>query len=1252
MPVIGQLLNNRYRLDSELGRGGMGIIYRALDTLLERSVAVKFLSPPASSESGPPGSERTGPVLATEGRTRLLHEARATARLNHPNIVSVHDVGEADGALFIVMELIEGHTLYDHGPTDLDAIISWASQICAALEHAHTHGIIHRDLKPENVMILPDGSAKIMDFGLASSVASRLLTEGMVMGTVFYLAPEQASGQEIDHRVDLYSLGVLLYELASGQLPFTGDNPVAVLGQHFHAPVIPPSIHNPEIPATLDSLIVQLLSKQPGDRPASAAEVQQRLEDIRRPAAGALASFPGIPEFLKEEGIETVDRPVVAAREQEIERLDQFLGKALQGQGQVVFVTGEAGSGKTTLLSEFARRAEQAHVDLLVSVGACNAHAGIGDAYLPFREVLGMFTGDLESRWAAGAISREGARRLWAALPLATHALVRNGQDLVDLLVPGQALIARLEAGGFAQQDLLAQIQALAGQEHTRSTELEQALIFEQYTKVLVAMAAQKAVVVVLDDLQWADQASIGLLYHLGRRIGGSRVLILAAYRPDEVAAGRDGTVHPLEKVLMELKRYSGDIWVDLGRAQETRGRRFIDALVDTEPNRLGPEFREKLYSLTGGHALFTVELLRAMEERGDLIRDREGYYTSSQTLDWRALPARVDGVIEERIGRLDQELQDTLAVASVEGQTFTVQVIARVRDEDERKLIRQFGRELDQKHRLVGHEGTRQVGGQRLHRYRFRQNLFQRHLYSGLDAFEREYLHEDIATALEMIYGDEADQIAPQLAYHYHQASNAEKARRYLVLAGDQARARYANQEAIDYYSQALELTPEIDLEASYVLLLARARVYALQGNRENQTADLALLAILAEESGDAGKQAEAALSRGEYEEQTGSYQESISAVQQAIACARESGDTEQEIRANLVWGRSLTSLGDYGEACKRLASALELAQAAGLAKRVADSLRNLGEAAFYSGDYIAAQEYHEQALSMSREVGDRRGEGMALNSLGMVASSSEDCAGARRYYEQALAIAREIGDRQGEETLVSNLGYEAFRQGDYAGALAYYRLALAGFRQVGARLGEATILSNVGLVALAQGDDVAAHNSYRRALSIVDEIGNRWLQGYILTGLGEVLARMGQLDEAAASLQQAVELRQEMRQLPLEMETRAGLARVALARGDRSGAQIQVDHILAYLDSGQELGGTEIPFLIHLTCIRVLYANQDPRADQVLGKAYRLLQEQAAGIPDEATRRAFLEKIPWNREIAQIGAEQGLQGQWGGTR
>src|SRR5574341_1279199 len=202
--MLGTTLQNRYRIDSELGQGGMGVVYRAHDTLLDRAVAVKV-----RSDSG----------LGTEGRARLLREAQAAARLDHPNIVSVYDAGETESTPFIVMQLVTGASLRDCGPLSVPQIIAVACQLCDALDHAHAQGIVHRDIKPENISIVGSGErliAKLMDFGLARSrEATRLTQEDALVGTVFYLAPEQALGKEVDGRADLYALGVILYELTT-----------------------------------------------------------------------------------------------------------------------------------------------------------------------------------------------------------------------------------------------------------------------------------------------------------------------------------------------------------------------------------------------------------------------------------------------------------------------------------------------------------------------------------------------------------------------------------------------------------------------------------------------------------------------------------------------------------------------------------------------------------------------------------------------------------------------------------------------------------------------------------------------------------------------------------------------------------------------------------------------------------------------------------------------------------------------------
>jgi DNA-binding SARP family transcriptional activator len=511
----------------------------------------------------------------------------------------------------------------------------------------------------------------------------------------------------------------------------------------------------------------------------SAGQLRSAVSFPRRPDAA-----PEPSPFLDDELVEA-EGPVFVARERELEQLGGFLDLALHGQGRVVFVVGEAGSGKTALLQEFTRRAEVAHPELVVATGNCNAHTGIGDPYLPFREILGLLTGDVQSRWAAGAMTRERARRLWDTLPLTAQALTETGPDLIDTFLPGSALVDRARARDEGSAVWLMSLHEIVQRNATGSVGRgpQQSDLFEQYNRVLQALGCQVPLVLVVDDLQWADLGSISLLFHLGRQLPGARILIVGAYRPEEVAIGRDGERHPLEPMANEFRRGFGDIVVDLDQAES---HRFVEAFLDTEPNRLGLAFRQSLYQQTGGHPLFTVELLRGMQERGDLVQDSDGRWIEAAALDWETLPARVEAASAERIGRLPQPLQAVLRVASVEGEDFTAEVVSRVLGMGERDVVQSLSTELDRRHLLVRAQSIQRLGAQRLSRYRFRHDLFQKYLYDGLDQVERAYLHEDVGNALEQLYGEHAGEIAVQLARHFQEARITEKAVAYLRQAGE----------------------------------------------------------------------------------------------------------------------------------------------------------------------------------------------------------------------------------------------------------------------------------------------------------------------------------------------------------------------------------------------------------------------------------------------------------------------------------
>jgi ABC-type oligopeptide transport system substrate-binding subunit/transcriptional regulator with XRE-family HTH domain len=535
---------------------------------------------------------------------------------------------------------------------------------------------------------------------------------------------------------------------------------------------------------------------------------QQPVDALPLPSQPVSAATPPQPPFLALADEPTRDDPYHAfvGREEEVAVLAGHLATALAGNGRVVFVTGEAGRGKTALLTHFGRLAQAAHPDLIVAGGYGNAYAGMGDPYLPFREVMALLAGEVESPWAAGLITREQAQRLWDFAPAARETILNQGADLVDTFLP--------RAAGRAQPG--------------RATVLEQRAFFEQFAGVWQALAAQRPLVILLDDLQWADAASMNLLFHLGRRLARSRILILAAYRASEVAlAGREPPAI-LAPLVQEFRRIFGDIQLDLEQFEPAANRRLVDALLDKMPNRLEEPFRVALFWRTKGHPLFTMELLREMQARGALVQDEAGNWVEGAALDWEWLPARVEAVIEQRIGRLAETLRDLLAVASVEGETFTAQVVARLQGLELRPLLHQLSQELQKRHGLVRDLGEIEVAGQRLARYQFGHGLFQQYLYHSLGQAERRLLHGEIAAALEAFYGDQKEHVAVQLAHHYTEAGQGDKAVPYLLQAGDRARALYAHQEAIEHYRRALPfLKASGDLEGAARTLMKLGLTY-----------------------------------------------------------------------------------------------------------------------------------------------------------------------------------------------------------------------------------------------------------------------------------------------------------------------------------------------------------------------------------------------------------------------------------------
>jgi DNA-binding SARP family transcriptional activator/predicted ATPase len=935
------------------------------------------------------------------------------------------------------------------------------------------------------------------------------------------------------------------------------------------------------------------LSEELGVEPS--AETSRLYEQIRDGRLNAPAPTPvpvpeqwaGLPPFVKESAPE-IDLPVFVEREHELAQLDAFLDRALAGRGQVAFVMGEAGSGKTALLQEFTRRAQGLRPDLVVASGDCNAYSGIGDPYLPFREILRLLTGDVEAGRAAGAITAEHACRLRRASPAATQALLEAGPNLVDTLVP-RALLR--ERSGTPEVETL---ERLAGPDEFADRSLaaslgagtvQQSDLFEQYTRVLQLVSKRSPLLLTLDDLQWADLGSISLLFHLGRRLAGSRILILGAYRPEEIALGRDGTRHPLEPVVNELQRDYGQISVALDLAE---GRDFVEALLNSEPNRLEAGFREMLYRQTGGQPLFTVELLRGLQERGDLVQDPDGRWAEGPELNWETLPARAEAVIAERVSRLPESLQAALRVASVEGEVFTAEVLARIRATHEQEMLALLSGELDRKHRLVRAQSIQRVDGQLLSCYRFRHILFQKYLYRNQDQVERVHLHEQVGAALEGLYGGQkhAAAIAVTLALHFQKAGAANKAIHYLHQAGERALQMSAYQEAVGHLTRGLALldtlpdSPErAEQELDLQVALGVAWVGPAGYGREAQDA-FARANELCRQFGKTSQLCQVVGQLATRHYVGGEYAKARELAEEAFALAQRAQELLLVLLAHWRLGFILFGLGQYSQAHAHLAQVLSIYEPAQhhdlfLGLHPADP----GASALaYDACSLWCLGYPDQALRSSQEalgLGRQLEQAFTMSDIlayggCMIHSMRRDAPPLKTDAEELMEVSRRQGLWGWFMTGVRHRGEALAMMGQLEEGIAQMREGMAGDLAGTIRL---YLSGTLGHLAHAQGKTGHPEEglaTLAEALAIVEETGERHWEAELYRLRGELLLVQGDACGAEASLHKAIEVARRQQAKSWELRAVVSLCRLRRSQGRVGEAHRMLTEIYNWFTEG----------------------------------------------------------------------------------
>jgi tetratricopeptide (TPR) repeat protein len=730
--------DGRYAVERFLGEGGKKKVYLAHDTLLDRDVAFALIKTEG---------------LDAVGRERIVREAQAMGRLGaHPHIVSIFDLGEHEGQPYVVTELMGGgdvEGLLDQaaGPLPLEQSLAISTSVAQGLVFAHDKGVVHRDLKPGNVWLTADGVAKIGDFGLAVALdKSRLTMHGMMVGTVAYMPPEQALGGDVTPQADLYSLGAMLYEMVTGRPPFAGSEPTALISQHINTPPVAPSWQTDGCPAALEELILELLAKAPSDRPGSAAVVLARLQAIDPAAPGVRHGDSG------SNPLDRLAKGVFVGREAELDRLRAAFDEAFAGRGSLVMLVGEPGIGKTRTAQELATYAQLRGGRVLW--GRARESAG-APPYWPWVQIGNAFSASTDITQGGTGVQYD---MLAALVPL--FPALRQ-------LIPGLPELPELHDGEAAQFRL-----------------------FEAYTR-FVAQIADPPLLLVLDDLHWADKPSLLLLEHLAQELAHLRALVVGTYRDTDLAR-----THPLSEALATLNREPGFLRVPLRGLTRDETAAYIRAAANVEPAAV---VLDRIVEETEGNPFFLSEVVNLLTQEGTLAK------TSLSDI---AIPDGVREALGRRLDRISPETNETLQVAAVVGREFAYDTLTLLGARPDDELLTQVEEALDA--RVI--EELDRPG-----RYRFTHALMQETLLSELSTTRRVRLHGQVGDALEKRWAANAERHAPELAVHFSEAATlsapyAQRAVRYSRLAAEQAEAVAAWDDARRHYQRCLDLIADDD--------------------------------------------------------------------------------------------------------------------------------------------------------------------------------------------------------------------------------------------------------------------------------------------------------------------------------------------------------------------------------------------------------------------------------------------------------
>jgi tetratricopeptide (TPR) repeat protein len=1063
----------RYEIVSLLSAGGMGELYHARDPELGRDLVVKLLP-------------RRG-VFHPDAVERFVREARAASALNHPNIVTVYEIGESPSGHFIAMELIEGRTLREiraESPS-IPTIAKIGAQAARALAVAHGAGIIHRDIKPENVMVRDDGYVKVLDFGIAQLSATefeggadmaRITQPGVVVGTMRYMSPEQAQGNTVTPASDIFSLGIVLYELAAGRHPYDASSDMAVLSAIILRDTVPPSRVNSRVPVVFDSLVMRMLAKKPEERP-TASEVDDILDSI---VALQTASRHTSTAVATQSG--------VIGRAIELDALAEGFDAAKSGRASLICVSGEPGIGKTTLIEAFLRglSGSQAHS---VALGRCSERLAGAEAYLPLLDAIDDLLHDDRSTETAQAFHR---------------------------LAPTWALML----SGLSSSEVDLDVTPAQSQERMKR---ELAAFLERCCSI-------QPLVLLIEDIHWADISTVDVLGYVLTRLRDSRLLAVATYRPAELQLSS----HPFLALKLDLQTRGAAREIPLVFLTEEYIQRFVD---DRFPGNKFPEgFAKLVHSRTEGSPLFVEDLLRYLRSRGDIVPSPGGGWElpgSLHDLD-PDIPESMRSMVERKITQLDVADRNLIAAASVQGYSFDSAIVARALKTDVADIEDRL-ENLDRIHGFVRRAGEREFpSGEISGRYRFVHVLYQNSLYASLSVSRRVALSKAVGEALLQLHNGIPGAASAELGFLFETAREFERAASYFAMAAEAAVGVFAFDEASRLAHRGIAIisrqppSPQLQgIELGLQLILGSAA--AVLGGYAATEANTAMerARVLAEQFGNAPQLSPALWGLHAYNLVRGKILKSLEIAQRALAIANEHKGPMALMTAHADMGITLRFTGRYAEAIEHFEKAEEIYDPARQREYLfiyhmdpgVFSLSEMTRALWAAGYVDRALATLDKAVALARSSPDPRTIAFSMLMGGVLHQLMREPEEVLKYANEGIAIADEHQIVQERAWIATNRGWAQAMLGNIDEGLAEIETSLAMRKRMNADLDLPYALTQLAEAYSTKGDLDRARTTLHDALEAANRNSDLWAQSEVYRMLGDLaLQRVPPSDNALA--------------------------------------------------------------------------------------------------------------------------------------